>query len=175
MHYEFTEEPYLHGLGCWFMMCGKCNVKLNNDFHWVWDGYNATVCTTICGKCCTVDEAREELKQYCNPMYIVLRTDKVKVEEPIYKIRRSSGVIEDGWMVSSQKRESYRFRVCDGISFANEPAMLLTTDSRNTRAILLTDGKDVRKYVEWNEFLELNGIRYFDPPLDDAPEHVKKI
>ena len=177
MYYEFAEEPYLHGLGAWVMACGKCNAKLENNYRWVWDGYNATVCTTICGACCTAEEASEELKQYCNPTFIPLKTDKIQVEMPMYKVIRSSGTIEDKWFVSSQRRESARY-IDPRVSFENEPTMLRVTDSRCGLRVLMSDGKGTRKYVDWVEFLSINGIEYFNPISEqaaDIPEHVMKI
>lgn len=172
MKYEYATDPYVHGLGCWVMQCGKCSRPLENEYRWVWDGFNATVCTTICGECCTRYEAEEELKKFCSPYYLTLYTDKIKIEEPIYKVRRSSGAIEEGWIVSSQFREAVPY----ANNFVGKPTMLRGMNFGQI-GIIVNDGKGTRKYIEWKEFLRLNEIEYFDPPIYDSriPEHVKKF
>jgi hypothetical protein len=172
MKYEYATDPYVHGIGCWVMQCGKCSRPLENEYRWVWDGFNATVCTTICGECCSRYEAEEELKKFCSPYYLTLYTDKIKIEEPVYKVIRSSGAIEEGWFVSCQFREVAHYTK----DFVGKPTMLHGMNSGRI-GILMNDCKGTRKYVEWKEFLSLNEIEYFDPPIDDSriPEHVMKF
>jgi hypothetical protein len=172
MKYEYATDPYVHGIGCWVMQCGKCSRHLENEYRWVWDGFNATVCTTICGECCSRYEAEEELKKFCSPHYLTLYTDKIKIEEPVYKVIRSSGAIEEGWFVSCQFREVAPYTK----DFVGKPTMLRGMNSGRI-GILMNDSKGTRKYVEWKEFLSLNEIEYFDPPIFDSriPEHVMKF